>query len=276
MRTTLTINIPKPCHEDWNTMTPEKKGRHCSSCEKTVYDFTASTDEHIVKTFLDEGKICGRFKSTQLKRELVLSRKEKNNYLRYIASTLFAFLSFGTQDVEAQGKPKIVNVDSLKPQIVNKKIGTSVLNTKLINGRIFNSEKFPIPNVEISVKNSAISTNSNISGHFNIKVKFENILIIKASGYETAEITINDFGKLQIYLKTQTRKKVTSVIADSHPKEIKTETTTTLLGGIAGFPIIIKQDNIEDPLPIVNGSLAGSSSYFLYSMRRIFNRKIKT
>ncbi|MFT5847646.1 hypothetical protein [Psychroserpens sp.] len=25
MSTSLTINIPKPCHEDWSTMTPEKK-----------------------------------------------------------------------------------------------------------------------------------------------------------------------------------------------------------------------------------------------------------
>ncbi|WP_157588794.1 hypothetical protein [Psychroserpens burtonensis] len=52
MRTTLIINIPKPCHEDWNQMTTQQKGRHCSSCEKTVIDFTSKTNEQIVKIFL--------------------------------------------------------------------------------------------------------------------------------------------------------------------------------------------------------------------------------
>ena len=32
--------IPNPCHEDWNKMTPEDKGRHCSVCDKVVIDFT--------------------------------------------------------------------------------------------------------------------------------------------------------------------------------------------------------------------------------------------
>ncbi|MFD2917964.1 carboxypeptidase-like regulatory domain-containing protein [Psychroserpens luteus] len=202
MRTSLNINIPEPCHEDWSKMTLQQKGRHCTSCEKTVFDFTTKTDEQIVKTFLDEGKVCGRFKSTQLNRELVLTRKEKNNYLSYVASTLFAFLSFGTQDIEAQEEPRIVKVDSLQQQMVNEKIETSILNTKPINGTVFSSEKFPIPNVEIFIKNSANSTTSDIGGNFTIKVELGFILIVKTSGYETAEITINDFGKRQIYLKT--------------------------------------------------------------------------
>nr|WP_321224504.1 hypothetical protein [uncultured Psychroserpens sp.] len=121
MRTSLNINIPEPCHEDWNKMTLQQKGRYCKSCEKTVFDFTSKTDEQIVKTFLNEGRVCGRYKSTQLNRALVLNRKEKNNYLSYVASTLFTFLSFGTQYVEAQGKPKIVNVDSLQKQLVKGK-----------------------------------------------------------------------------------------------------------------------------------------------------------
>nr|WP_321230514.1 carboxypeptidase-like regulatory domain-containing protein [uncultured Psychroserpens sp.] len=273
MRTSVNINIPEPCHEDWSKMTLQQKGRHCTSCEKTVFDFTTKTDEQIVKTFLDEGKVCGRFKSTQLNRELVLTRKEKNNYLSYVASTLFAFLSFGTQDVEAQGKPRIVKVDSLQQQMVNGKIGTSILNTKPISGTVFNSEKFPIPNVEIFIKNSANSTTSDIGGNFTIKVELGSILIIKASGYETAEITINDFGKRQIYLKRQTREIVTSVIPVCDTINTKTETVTLMLGGIAGIPVITNNHKIQDPLPIVNGSLTGSSGYFLYSMRQMFNRK---
>jgi hypothetical protein len=35
------LQIPEPCHEDWNKMTPVHKGRFCDSCEKAVVDFTA-------------------------------------------------------------------------------------------------------------------------------------------------------------------------------------------------------------------------------------------
>lgn len=62
------LRIPEPCHEDWNQMTPSDKGRHCSSCDKTVIDFTMMSDYQI-KDFLkmNQGeKLCGHIKKSQL------------------------------------------------------------------------------------------------------------------------------------------------------------------------------------------------------------------
>jgi hypothetical protein len=36
----MTVRIPSPCHEDWNRMTPNERGRHCAACDKTVVDVT--------------------------------------------------------------------------------------------------------------------------------------------------------------------------------------------------------------------------------------------
>ncbi|MBA2481912.1 MAG: hypothetical protein H0V44_14700 [Planctomycetes bacterium] len=36
----MTVRIPSPCHEDWNVMTPNQRGRHCAVCDKTVVDVT--------------------------------------------------------------------------------------------------------------------------------------------------------------------------------------------------------------------------------------------
>ncbi|ANH80779.1 hypothetical protein A8C56_07115 [Niabella ginsenosidivorans] len=67
----MKISIPKPCHEHWDQMTPNEKGRFCGTCCKTVIDFTGMTPVEIV-TFLTEQaskKICGRFTDQQLTTE---------------------------------------------------------------------------------------------------------------------------------------------------------------------------------------------------------------
>lgn len=64
----LNLSIPKPCHEDWNKMLPEEKGKFCQSCCKKVFDFTNSSNEEIAAIFSNNptGKICGRFRKEQL------------------------------------------------------------------------------------------------------------------------------------------------------------------------------------------------------------------
>ncbi|MDG1398393.1 MAG: energy transducer TonB [Polaribacter sp.] len=68
MKSKFKISIPKPCNENWNTMTPKEKGRFCSSCDKTVVDFTEKTNEEI-QYYLVENKnqrVCGHFYKKQL------------------------------------------------------------------------------------------------------------------------------------------------------------------------------------------------------------------
>lgn len=68
MKKDFKISIPKPCHEDWNTMTPNQKGRFCSSCKKTVVDFTKKSHKEIQEYVeKNQGKqICGHFYQRQL------------------------------------------------------------------------------------------------------------------------------------------------------------------------------------------------------------------
>jgi hypothetical protein len=68
METKYKITIPQPCHEDWNQMTPDETGRFCSSCAKSVVDFTGmkaiEIQDYFIKT---QGQnVCGRFKTQQL------------------------------------------------------------------------------------------------------------------------------------------------------------------------------------------------------------------
>ena len=66
MDTKHKITIPKPCHEDWDKMTPNNNGRFCSSCSKTVIDFTNMSNNEIQLYFQQHSNVCGRFKNSQL------------------------------------------------------------------------------------------------------------------------------------------------------------------------------------------------------------------
>jgi hypothetical protein len=62
------LTISKPCHEDWNAMTPNKKGKFCNSCSKTVVDFTQKSTKEI-EDYLVANKgqrVCGHFYRKQL------------------------------------------------------------------------------------------------------------------------------------------------------------------------------------------------------------------
>ncbi|WP_160137604.1 hypothetical protein [Chryseobacterium sp. c4a] len=62
----MKITIPKPCHENWNNMTPDEKGKFCTVCSKTVHDFTRFSDEELINSFDSSENICGRFREDQL------------------------------------------------------------------------------------------------------------------------------------------------------------------------------------------------------------------
>ncbi|WP_185289940.1 hypothetical protein [Chryseobacterium lactis] len=67
----MKITIPKPCHENWENMTPDEKGRFCAVCSKTVRDFSKVPDDKIIDFFSSSSEnICGNFNTSQLNRDL--------------------------------------------------------------------------------------------------------------------------------------------------------------------------------------------------------------
>jgi hypothetical protein len=69
----MKVTIPKPCHENWATMTPEEKGRFCQVCSKSVRDFTNASDLEIINDLSQNPNICANFRIDQLDRNLSYS-----------------------------------------------------------------------------------------------------------------------------------------------------------------------------------------------------------
>ena len=73
----LQLQIPTPCHENWDHMSPVEKGRFCSSCQKQVVDFSRMSDREIAMFFKkpSTGSVCGRFMEDQLNRYIEIPKK---------------------------------------------------------------------------------------------------------------------------------------------------------------------------------------------------------
>ncbi len=103
-KTHLNLSIPKPCHENWDTMLPDEKGRHCISCQKTVVDFTKMTDSQIIHFFQDyKSSTCGHFLETQLNRPILplVSTKPQSRFA-WLLSALLLPLSTNAQTPQYQ------------------------------------------------------------------------------------------------------------------------------------------------------------------------------
>ncbi|MBP0902256.1 carboxypeptidase-like regulatory domain-containing protein [Mariniflexile gromovii] len=193
MRKVINIDIPKPCSENWNNMTPNEKGRHCAACKKTVFDFTTKTDEQIIKTFEQNNNLCGRFKATQLQRDIVLSRKEKNNYVTYLASGFFAFMGLASPYIHAQGETKVVQTDSTKQNhIVGKIKPKPLVNENLISGIITDEDNTPLPGVNVLVKGTSDGIATDFDGKFSLKANKGDVLVMSYIGFKTKELKITE------------------------------------------------------------------------------------
>lgn len=95
MNKRTTLSIPKPCHEDWEKMTAQDRGRFCSLCQKTVVDFSHFSDKELIDYFKTNriGSTCGRLNNTQLERPLVINRAPKRNPIVAWGAALFALLA---------------------------------------------------------------------------------------------------------------------------------------------------------------------------------------
>jgi hypothetical protein len=115
----MLLNIPKPCHESWAEMTPDTQGRFCSSCQKTVVDFTHMSDDAVKNYLLDQRhqNTCGRFLTSQLGRPLenqaVSINRQWYTQLPFARQVFYAFALFfvlgaSSCSWETKGEPQVM------------------------------------------------------------------------------------------------------------------------------------------------------------------------
>ena len=131
-KSNLIITIPEPCHEDWNKMIPDEKGKFCNSCSKSVFDFSNKTDAEIKDILManKDQKVCGHFKKTQINRPLNITIDLNNLPKNMSVTKMFTialFISFGTllfscTDNLGKAVGEIAIEQTIKPEITEDKL----------------------------------------------------------------------------------------------------------------------------------------------------------
>jgi hypothetical protein len=191
----INLSIPKPCHENWDKMTPSDKGRFCGSCQKTVVDFTSMSDRQIAEFFKrPTGSVCGHFHADQLQRDISIPNKRVPWVKYFFQFSLPAFLI--SMKASAQGKVAVKEEKVACTKLTGDTVffnGQAKASCTQIKGKVTNAKGDPIPFVSVWIKNSAVSTQTDKNGNFVIATnKDDVVLVASAVGYNAVEIRSNN------------------------------------------------------------------------------------
>gem|GEM_PF-872332 len=166
------FSVPEPCHEKWDEMTPNEKGRHCASCNKTVIDFSLYSDQQLLDFISkQQGKVCGRFNNYQLDRPVTPTVPENPSILKRIAvGTAIAATLAACNDETTKTNPdfvKNITVGGLKPLPVT--VDTSH-NHCYIEGRVTTGKNGPLGYTNVKIDGTDFSINADSNGYYKLHV----------------------------------------------------------------------------------------------------------
>lgn len=235
------LQVPEPCHEDWNKMTPGDKGRFCDSCQKTVHDFTGMSDAQLITFFKkpSTGSLCGRFYNDQLERDFEIPRK-RIPWLKYFFQFAIPVFLTGLKSY-SQGKPfiKEKNDSSVCTNINSGEIivmGRIPVVRNEIFGKVVDENGKGIPYASITVKGSKYGVMCDSTGFFQLKISDDEkkaTLIASCIGYSEQErqIDLKKADSIEITLSPNTTlsgEVVVTSICISRKERVTTGSYTTV------------------------------------------------
>ena len=204
------LNIPEPCHEDWQQMSPTQKGKFCASCQKEVIDFTKLSASEIARKTKNTKQLCGRFTFTQLEQEYVFASQNSLSRLG-IALGLGSIIAVAQPSFAQEEKPDKIEVHQLQGEVA---LTTQANDSIIINGIVIDEESLPLPGVNVLQQNSSNSTQTDFDGKFSIKISEEDFgkevfLEFLYIGFEQEQVKINNSERVQL-IKLRLREDIKS------------------------------------------------------------------
>jgi hypothetical protein len=210
---TIKLKIAEPCHENWNKMLEEEKGRFCLSCQKAVVDFSRMTNEEIIQYFEQNAgkKTCGRIAIHQHNAPISNYRKVVSPWFnKYVAGFLMA-IGFYNPTKAQTVTPNEQHM--MKGEMVARPIQTT--NKKLvIKGRVLDEEtQKPIKGAIVKIDGSDAMATTDKYGNYSLNVpeRFQNAslqLVISYKGYSDGVVNSIDQTKPSVSVVTKLYKEI--------------------------------------------------------------------
>ena len=200
MQKQTTLYIPKPCHENWNKMTPTQQGKFCSSCNKQVVDFSLMSDNQILNFITNQsGKLCGRFEKNQLQRPLVETKIKKKKSWWMALAMPFIFLferSEAQQNTRLLGNTvynnSVLHSGNVHEPLLGKIAVNKLENQRTISGNVVDENDKPIQYATVTITETKHATTTDSLGNFSLDTDSpDNLvtLVISYIGYESIQKT---------------------------------------------------------------------------------------
>lgn len=198
------IQLAKPCSENWEQMQPHDKNRFCGLCQTHVHDMTALSIkemEHLLRA--NKGQLCGRLSENQLIR--YNAAQENQPFFRFarltkVLSTLSVLaVAFFTMPLKRAlaanqfviSQSQFPNRDSEEPQQC-----PPLDTTRIVKVTVFDTMNQPIIGATVEVlnefKKNLGGTITDLDGHATVEIKTDyNSLRISFKGQKTIIYDLN-------------------------------------------------------------------------------------
>lgn len=185
----IRVEIPEPCSENWNEMTPTERGAFCHKCNKDVFDFSFMTDSEIIQTLSNNKNTCGRFREDQLNTPMSNEQPKSGWNIAKYAFALPALL------VASNGYSftKNTNITNNNIEQINILNGDSNI---VISGKILDSIGNPIAYAIIKL-DSTVNVKADSLGRFELTTLVKNgtesvfSIVVSHAYFEETQIKVN-------------------------------------------------------------------------------------
>lgn len=182
------FRIPQPCHQDWNKMTPDEKGRYCEACNKSVNDFTHMKEEEIESVLKNANSgVCGRFTNLQLGKPNIveLNVKQKSKARKLLEHSLFTIAGLSvTQKILAQKTDTLLQDYKVEEDSLSRKV--KVVAGMMRDGVVFKGDS----TLSIYREEKLIASVGSVNGIFSSYIELDSLgnssitLVVSEKGIE--------------------------------------------------------------------------------------------
>ncbi len=159
----MKIEIPKPCSQKWDDLSPSGENKHCSLCQKVIVDYTKYSNKALVDLISkSDGEVCGKFLSSQLNHDLTSSHnpfQRKHFFSRFLSC--FLLMTAPAPFVRAQ-----IQTENITPSISNTKVPSS----NFLAGIVVDSDGNPLPFVKVEIVELKLYASTDFDGKFSFKL----------------------------------------------------------------------------------------------------------